>query len=161
HPRIPLPADLFRPERRNSRGLDLSDPLRLAEVARAMAAAVAQPWRAAPIIGGVEQPGAERAVFAPPDRRRRHRALIDAADAAAVGRAAARAAPAAESGARGGSAQRAEALERAADLYERHLPELMALIVREGGRILPDALSEVREAVDFLRYYAQRARAQF
>src|SRR5262249_22176999 len=48
-----------------------------------------------------------------------------------------------------------------ADFMEQSTAELMALIVREGGRTLPDALSEVREAVDFCRYYAGRARADF
>jgi RHH-type transcriptional regulator, proline utilization regulon repressor / proline dehydrogenase / delta 1-pyrroline-5-carboxylate dehydrogenase len=52
-------------------------------------------------------------------------------------------------------------LERAADLYERHRGELVYLIVREGGRTVPDAVSELREAVDFLRYYAAQARAGF
>src|SRR5204862_4403502 len=56
---------------------------------------------------------------------------------------------------------RATLLEGAAGLYEQHRAELMALIVREGGRTLPAALSEVREASDFLRYYAARARADF
>ncbi|MGC2413289.1 MAG: bifunctional proline dehydrogenase/L-glutamate gamma-semialdehyde dehydrogenase PutA, partial [Stellaceae bacterium] len=56
---------------------------------------------------------------------------------------------------------RAALLERAADLYERDRASLMALIVREGGRTIPAALSEVREASDFLRYYAARARADF
>ena len=57
--------------------------------------------------------------------------------------------------------ERAALLEAAADLYEGRKTELMALIVREGGRTIPDALSEVREAVDYLRYYALRTRADF
>jgi RHH-type transcriptional regulator, proline utilization regulon repressor / proline dehydrogenase / delta 1-pyrroline-5-carboxylate dehydrogenase len=57
--------------------------------------------------------------------------------------------------------ERAAKLEAAADLYEAHMAELMALIIREGGRTIPDALSEVREAIDYLRYYAVRARADF
>ena len=57
------------------------------------------------------------------------------------------------------ASERAEALERAADLFEAHVPELVAYCVREGGRTIPDSISEVREAVDFLRYYADRARS--
>jgi RHH-type proline utilization regulon transcriptional repressor/proline dehydrogenase/delta 1-pyrroline-5-carboxylate dehydrogenase len=54
-------------------------------------------------------------------------------------------------------AERAEKLRRAADLYEAHAPELMALAVREAGKTRPDAVAELREAVDFLRYYAAEA----
>src|SRR5438309_8467255 len=57
--------------------------------------------------------------------------------------------------------RRAAILEQAADLFERDRAGLMALIIREGGRTIPAALSEVRESVDFLRYYAARARAEF
>jgi RHH-type proline utilization regulon transcriptional repressor/proline dehydrogenase/delta 1-pyrroline-5-carboxylate dehydrogenase len=57
--------------------------------------------------------------------------------------------------------QRAEILERAATLFERHAPELMALCVREAGKTVPDALAEVREAVDYCRYYAALARRDF
>jgi RHH-type proline utilization regulon transcriptional repressor/proline dehydrogenase/delta 1-pyrroline-5-carboxylate dehydrogenase len=157
HPRIPLPRDLFAPERRNARGIDLSDPHRLVELDAAMAAAVARPWRAAPLVGGVELGGAEREAFDPADRRRRIGSVVEA-DAAATEQALARAAAAAPAWDALGPGRRADALDRAADLYERAMPELMALIVREGGRTVPDALSEVREAVDFCRYYAARAR---
>jgi RHH-type proline utilization regulon transcriptional repressor/proline dehydrogenase/delta 1-pyrroline-5-carboxylate dehydrogenase len=57
--------------------------------------------------------------------------------------------------------QRARALERAADLYEENAPELMTLCVREAGKTIPDAVSEIREAVDFLRYYAALGRREF
>lgn len=56
---------------------------------------------------------------------------------------------------------RAAALERYADLLENHLAELMALCVREAGKTMPDAQAEIREAVDFCRYYAQQGRTIF
>src|SRR5437667_7298095 len=56
---------------------------------------------------------------------------------------------------------RAAVLGRAAVLYDRYRVLLMALIIREGGRTIPATLSEVREAADFLRYYAARVRADF
>ena len=59
------------------------------------------------------------------------------------------------------ASERAEVLERAADLFEERMPELVAFCVREGGRTIPDSIAEVREAVDFLRYYADRARTEF
>ena len=60
-----------------------------------------------------------------------------------------------------GGTERAAILEHAAALFERDMPALMALAVREGGKTLPDAVAEVREAVDYCRYYAGRARAEF
>jgi RHH-type transcriptional regulator, proline utilization regulon repressor / proline dehydrogenase / delta 1-pyrroline-5-carboxylate dehydrogenase len=57
--------------------------------------------------------------------------------------------------------QRAACLERLADLLEVHRTELMAICVKEAKKTIPDALAEVREAVDFCRYYAVNARAQF
>jgi len=60
-----------------------------------------------------------------------------------------------------GADERARILERAADLYEANRIEFVALCVREAKKTLIDAVSEVREAVDFLRYYAAEARRQF
>ncbi|HVB18631.1 MAG TPA: bifunctional proline dehydrogenase/L-glutamate gamma-semialdehyde dehydrogenase PutA [Stellaceae bacterium] len=160
HPKIPLPRDLFQPLRQNAAGLDLADPRALGELRGELAEAMRRPWHAAPIVGGIEHAGAGGAVFDPSDRRRAigtvANAEPDAIDAALAR--AARAAPAWEAIPAGA---RAAALERAADLYERHRAELMALIIREGGRTIPAALSEVREACDLLRYYAARARIDF
>jgi len=60
-----------------------------------------------------------------------------------------------------GAEARAAVLDRAADLFESNLHELMAMCVREAGKSVPDSIAEVREAVDFLRYYAARAREDF
>jgi RHH-type proline utilization regulon transcriptional repressor/proline dehydrogenase/delta 1-pyrroline-5-carboxylate dehydrogenase len=60
-----------------------------------------------------------------------------------------------------GGEARAVLLDRAADLFEQHREELFSLCMREGGKTLPDAVLEVREAVDFIRYYASEARAKF
>src|SRR5207253_991360 len=62
---------------------------------------------------------------------------------------------------RRGGAERARILERASDLYEENTARLMALLVREAGKTLDNALADLREAVDFLRYYAELARRQF
>src|SRR5207244_6471143 len=59
------------------------------------------------------------------------------------------------------AAGRAAVLERAADLLEERMVDLVALIVREGGRTYADAVSEVREAADFCRYYAVQAKMNF
>ncbi|MGE5272084.1 MAG: bifunctional proline dehydrogenase/L-glutamate gamma-semialdehyde dehydrogenase PutA, partial [Thiohalocapsa sp.] len=160
HPRIPLPADLYQPVRRNSAGLDLADRRVLAELRTALTAAARRPWRAAPIVGGLETAAPGEPVFDPSDRRRQI-GTVAAAAPAAVEEALARAIRAAPAWDMTPADARAAVLERAAELYERHRAELMALIIREGGRTIPDALSELREACDFLRYYAARARADF
>jgi len=160
HPKIPLPHDLFLPERRNSQGIDLADPRALANLRAGLADALQRPAHAAPIIGGREAAGTETPVFDPSDRGRQVGAVI-AATPEAIQQALARAAHAAPSWSSTPAEHRAALLERAADLYDQHRAALMALIVREGGRTLPAALSEVREAVDFLRYYAAHARAEF
>jgi RHH-type proline utilization regulon transcriptional repressor/proline dehydrogenase/delta 1-pyrroline-5-carboxylate dehydrogenase len=159
HPRIPLPRDLYGAERRNARGLDLSDPARLERLAQEMSQAPA-PWRAAPIIGGEERAGSARAVLDPADRGRGLGDVVEAPPEQ-VEETLARAASAAPDWDATPAAERSAALERAGDLLETRLPEFMALIVREGGRTIPDALSEAREAIDYCRYYAARARAEF
>ncbi|MGH7093338.1 MAG: bifunctional proline dehydrogenase/L-glutamate gamma-semialdehyde dehydrogenase PutA, partial [Stellaceae bacterium] len=160
NPRIPLPRDLFHPVRENSRGLDLSDRHALDTLAAGLAAAAAQQWHAAPIVGGQEVSGVAAPVFDPADRRRQIGTLTDAT-AETVADALAAAASAAPGWERTPAAERAAILERAATLYERDRDRLTALIIREGGRTIPAALSEVREAADYLRYYAARARADF
>src|SRR5437764_1740797 len=160
HPKIPLPRDLFRPVRPNSRGLDLADPRALVELRNGMADALRRPAHAGPIVGGAELTGTEAPVFDPSDRRRRI-GTVAAAGPDAVEQALAGAAAAAPPWSGTPAEQRAAILERAADIYERDRAALMALIVREGGRTIPAALSEVREAIDFLRYYAARARTEF
>jgi RHH-type transcriptional regulator, proline utilization regulon repressor / proline dehydrogenase / delta 1-pyrroline-5-carboxylate dehydrogenase len=160
HPKIPLPRDLFAPVRRNSPGLDLGDPRTLAKLRRDLTEAAGKAWRAGPIVGGVETAAAGEPAFAPSDHRRPI-GTVAAAQPGQVEHALARAAAVARSWDATPAEARAAVLERAADLYEAHRAELMARIVREGGRSIPAALSEVREACDFLRYYAARARADF
>ena len=160
HPRIPVPRDLFQPVRRNSRGLDLADPHALGELQGGLAEAVRRPWHAGPIVGGIELAGAGEPVRDPSDRRREIGTVANASPEA-VDESLARAVRAAPAWDQTPADSRAALLERAADLYERDRARLMALIIREGGRTIPAALSEVREAADFLRYYAARARADF
>ena len=123
-------------------------------------AAAETAWSAGPIVGGIERAGEVRAARDPADGGRIVGTVIEA-DAQAAQDALAAAAAAAPRWERMPAAERAAMLDRAADLMEARLPEFMAMIVREGGRTLPNALSEVREAVDHCRYYAARARAEF
>jgi RHH-type proline utilization regulon transcriptional repressor/proline dehydrogenase/delta 1-pyrroline-5-carboxylate dehydrogenase len=161
HPRIPLPENLFGTERRNSAGLDLNDLTVLRGLAAEMEPAAMTRWQAGPIVGGATVSGRPgRAIHDPTDLRRIVGEVIEAG-ASDVDHALSQAAVAARDWDAVPAEERATILERAADLYESHRAELMTLIVREGGRTIPDALSEVREAVDFLRYYAAHGREQF
>ena len=157
HPGIPLPIALL-PGRRNSRGADLADDTELASLREALVA-VATPRDAVPILGKtLELASRERkAVRNPADRDDTVGTLVEASidevDAAvdiAI----------AEGSAWSGlaAADRAACLERAADLLEDGRPLFLALAVREAGKTLANAVSEVREAADFLRYYAGQAR---
>jgi RHH-type transcriptional regulator, proline utilization regulon repressor / proline dehydrogenase / delta 1-pyrroline-5-carboxylate dehydrogenase len=160
HPRIPLPRDLYAPSRKNSRGLDLNDLPTLAALRDGLADALVRPWNAAPIVGGVERADAAEPVIDPSDRRRRVGEVVQATPED-IGRAFDRALRSAPAWDRTPAGERAAILERAADLYQNHMAELMALVIREGGRTIPAAHAEVREAVDYLRYYAMRGRADF
>jgi RHH-type proline utilization regulon transcriptional repressor/proline dehydrogenase/delta 1-pyrroline-5-carboxylate dehydrogenase len=149
NPRIPLPRDLY-PDRRNSAGLDLADPAVRLPALAAIHAAAARPLDA----------GGGRAIRSPADRALLVGTVRDA-DAAAIDRALDAAARAWRAwDARGGPA-RAAVLDRAADLIEARRLDLLALLAREGGKTLADGNAEVREAADFCRYYAARARDSF
>jgi RHH-type proline utilization regulon transcriptional repressor/proline dehydrogenase/delta 1-pyrroline-5-carboxylate dehydrogenase len=160
HPDIPLPAELFGKERRNSAGVDLNDPRSVRELQQAIDSARAEPWEAGPIVGGAPLKGEWRDVTYPADRREvvGHVAWADEAQAED---ALARASRAAQAWDRTPAAERAACLERAADLMTAQMPRLIAFCQREAGKALGDGVAEVREAVDFLRYYAARAKADF
>ncbi len=160
HPSIPLPADLYGAERKNSAGTDLTDPVVLRPLDDAIQLSATLTWSAGPIVGGETLGGKDRKVTFPADRRIEVGAVCDA-DGDTVDRALTAAAGAARGWDATPAADRGAALRRAADLYEENHAELMALCIREAGKTLPDCVAEVREAVDFLRYYAARAEADF
>ncbi|MBC7943769.1 MAG: bifunctional proline dehydrogenase/L-glutamate gamma-semialdehyde dehydrogenase PutA [Burkholderiales bacterium] len=160
HPRIPLPPDLYGDARRNSLGLNLSNPDVFAALRADIAAASQQMWRAAPLVNGERLREDEHPAFAPADRDRKIGVIVQA-NAQMVDSAMQCAAAAAPAWDATPAPTRAQILERASDLFEAHRAEFVALIVHEGGRIIPDALAEVREAVDYCRYYAAEAKRLF
>ena len=160
HPRIPVPLALFGAERRNSAGLNLADGAALDELFQECARASAQPWAAGPVVAGRQLRGVGHALRNPA-RRDEVVGTFVSADAAAVSTALTSATAAASSWDGLGGEKRAAILERAADLFEARNAGLIARCVREAGKTLPDAIAEVREAVDFLRYYASQARREF
>ncbi len=153
HEKIELPRALFGAARLNSAGLDLSNEQNLANLATAVLAEM--PWAARPILASGEREDPKRPVLNPADLRDvvgtvmpAGPELVDAAFTQALQAAPAwQATPAAE---------RAAILCRAASLLEERLPVLVGLTVREAGKTLQAAIGEIREAVDFLRYYAEQ-----
>ncbi len=159
HPAIALPRSLYGVQRTNSRGVDLTDERRLAQLADALQACGQRQYLAAPIVGGeVREGGEARDVRNPADARDRV-GRVAQADARDVEQALRRARGAATSWSSRLPDERARVLEEAAARLEAGAPEWLALIVREAGRTIPDAVSELRETVDFLRYYAAQLRA--
>ncbi len=173
HPLIVLPRALFGAQRANASGIDLGNEQRLASLSSALLASGHSDWRAYPAGDarrgaecGVErgaalvEPHGLVAVHNPSDRRdtvgyvrEASIATVDAAlqaahDAAPIWQATPPAA-------------RAQVLLRAADAMEAETAQLMALLVREAGKTLASAVAEVREAVDFLRYYAAQVAQHF
>ena len=167
HPRIPLPVDLFRSQpapiqnsdRDNSMGANLANDNDLRALAERVNAAV-KPWRAAPLVPGAVVSSAALPVTNPADRRQTV-GEWQPADSGTVEKALANAVAAQPAWDRTPAASRAAILEHAAHLLEQRMADYVALCVKEAGKTIPDSVTEVREAVDFLRYYAAQARAQF
>lgn len=156
NPALPPPADLFGPARRNSAGLNLDDSLSWQALGAELAAQEGRRYRAVPLINGRESDGSdEETVRCPADGQPVGVARSGRSEQASIAVTAALGAFADWSAT--GVARRAAVLRRAAELVETARSELVALCVREAGRCIADALDEVRETVDFLRYYAAEA----
>jgi RHH-type proline utilization regulon transcriptional repressor/proline dehydrogenase/delta 1-pyrroline-5-carboxylate dehydrogenase len=156
HDGIAQPRALFGDARRNSAGMDLTNEDRLAALSATLRGGT-EPLRAVPLLGDGAADGAAKEVRNPADRRDLVGHAVEASDAG-VDAALTQADAAAPGWAATPSAERAAMLERAADLMEARMGALLGPIVREAGKSLSNAIGEVREAVDFLRYYAAQAR---
>lgn len=163
HSRLPIPAALYS-DRRNSRGIDLGDPreieiLRQEAVAQRSKKSADLP-AAGPLINGKLLPGATHPITNPADRRQSVGASRDA-NAAEINDAFDAGADAQPAWNSAGGDARANCLEKASDMLEAVRAEFHYLLVREAGKTISDAVAEVREAVDYCRYYALQARKQF
>ncbi|WP_219210088.1 trifunctional transcriptional regulator/proline dehydrogenase/L-glutamate gamma-semialdehyde dehydrogenase [Variovorax boronicumulans] len=159
HPRIPLPRDLY-PGRANAPGLDLSNEQRLASLSSALLHTangdwLAQPMLAQPVAAGLRQPVLN------PARHDDVVGQVQEATADDVERALQSAQDAFQIWQATPAIERADMLERSAEMLEGRMQPLLGLLVRESGKTLPNAIAEVREAVDFLRYYAAQVRTDF
>ena len=158
HAIIPLPVAIFGSERRNSAGLALWDASVRAPLIAEMEAALTSPLLVGAIVRGqTNSDGDGEPITSPHDRGVQVGRVVEASQAQ-IETALAASRSAQPVWDRMGGAARAKILERAADLFEANRARLMAVMVREGGKTIPNALSDLREAVDFLRYYACEAR---
>jgi RHH-type transcriptional regulator, proline utilization regulon repressor / proline dehydrogenase / delta 1-pyrroline-5-carboxylate dehydrogenase len=173
HPHIPLPGDLYRPDRKNSSGVEFGHAESLAgllaevrggarpeldsvDVALSRYEVHARLPEATPLLGGILVAGNSHAVLSPIDGKQI--GCVTEADEAAVRSAFAAAGKGFPAWDATPIETRAAALGRAADLMEENRGPLIALLQAEGGKTLDDALAEVREAADLCRYYAAEAR---
>jgi len=158
--RIREPRSLYGAERANSVGEDFGNPQAIASLESQIQAHAEAPYRGGPIVNGQTLAGAEVPVTAPQDDRivvgysrdATAAEISRAMDAAAAAQPAWDALPA---------DSRAACLERAADALQARRGEFLSLLVREAGKTVPDAVAELREAIDFCRYYAARGRELF
>jgi len=157
NPAIRLPGELFSPKRNNSKGYRLNEPASIQPLLDSREAWTNHQWSARPMIAGHDHSEAQpRKVYSPaePDRVV---GVVHESTASEV----AYALDAAQAGFKPWSstpvAQRATILRTAAGLYEQNTAELTSLTTREAGKTILDGIAEVREAVDFLRYYANEA----
>ncbi|WP_226622083.1 bifunctional proline dehydrogenase/L-glutamate gamma-semialdehyde dehydrogenase PutA [Alloyangia pacifica] len=142
--------ELFQPERANSEGFDLTDRPTIERVESARAPFESTVWKAGPLLAVEAPTGATEDVLNPATLAKTGEITWASAETVAAAAAAAQPWTAAPQ-------ERAAILNRAADLYEAHFGEFFALLAREAGKTQLDAVAELREAVDFLRYYAARA----
>ncbi|ABM39361.1 L-proline dehydrogenase [Polaromonas naphthalenivorans CJ2] len=171
HPKIALPRQLFAnlgaQSRLNSSGLNLAHEQQLASLAAGLLRSTQVTYAAAASVADVSSFDPDKAVadgwqpvLNPADTRDQV-GWVRPATAQEVEQVVSRAASAAQIWQGTPPQERAACLTRAADLLEQRTQSLLGLIVREAGKSLPNAIAEVREAVDFLRYYAAQVEATF
>ncbi|MCV6610442.1 MAG: bifunctional proline dehydrogenase/L-glutamate gamma-semialdehyde dehydrogenase PutA [Amphritea sp.] len=153
---IARPAALFGEGRKNAKGWDITDPQLMDTLEQQRGEYRQSQWQAVPMIAGEAAGGKELTVVNPaqPDDVV---GTVVSASAADIETAITAAQQGFASWSALSAAERAERLRKVADLYEQHAPELFAMLSREAGKTLLDAVGELREAVDFARYYAGEA----
>ncbi|MEO2215911.1 trifunctional transcriptional regulator/proline dehydrogenase/L-glutamate gamma-semialdehyde dehydrogenase [Chromobacterium vaccinii] len=161
HSKISLPESLYGDGRRNSKGLDLSSEHVLATLQLGLQTSEQQRWAAFPMLGDGDVTDGELLEVRNPADHGDVVGKVLEATAADVDRALAQSAAIAAAWAATPVAERAASIKRMADLMEINMPALMGLAVREAGKTLNNAIAEVREAVDFCRYYAAQIVSEF
>ncbi|MCG2578178.1 bifunctional proline dehydrogenase/L-glutamate gamma-semialdehyde dehydrogenase PutA [Dechloromonas sp. XY25] len=154
HPAIPLPADLYGAARRNSSGIDLSDDAGIERLTADLARLATRGWKARPLLAGGEGEGDAGTAIGNPAQCDDVVGLVHAATAPEIEAALASASAFAPVWAAVGAGERARLLRACADCFEAAHSELISLCIREAGKTWGSAIAEIREAVDFCRYYA-------
>jgi len=160
HPAIPLPAEIYGRTRRNSRGVDLVNEIQLHALAAAFQGTAGAFTQAPPLLATDAADG-EMAPVLNPALHADQVGWVREATAAEVESALEAATRGAHRWSATTPAERARLLEATADHLEADMPRLMSILIREAGKTASNAVSEVREAVDFLRYYARHVREHF
>jgi RHH-type proline utilization regulon transcriptional repressor/proline dehydrogenase/delta 1-pyrroline-5-carboxylate dehydrogenase len=158
HPKVILPIDLFAPERVNSSGLDLTDATVTTPLLTAIATTWQQKWSAAPLIKGISRIEESAHPIYDPSQQSRIVGQVHSATPEQVKEAFAVAQTGFATWRQRSANDRATTLEQWADHLHSNQAALIALLGREAGKTINDAVAEVREAIDFCRYYAARAR---
>lgn len=157
HPALPLPRNLYGKDRLNSQGVDFSNETVLQNLQEKLNQASSEDFHAASIINGEARNVGEAQPVRNPADHNDVVGTVSFADAALAQEAIGAAVAALPEWSAKPASERADCLRRFADLLEQHTPALMMLAVREAGKTLNNAVAEVREAVDFCRYYANEA----
>ncbi|EKK7716601.1 trifunctional transcriptional regulator/proline dehydrogenase/L-glutamate gamma-semialdehyde dehydrogenase [Cronobacter dublinensis] len=160
HPKIPLPQDLYGEGRVNSAGLDLANEHRLASLSSSLLNSALQKWRALPMLENAVEEGELTPVVNPAEPRDIVGYAREASEAE-VAQALQSAVNNAPIWFATPPQERAAILERATVLMEAQTQTLIGILMREAGKTFANAIAEVREAVDFLRYYAGQVRDDF
>ncbi|SCV65368.1 Bifunctional protein PutA [Anaplasma phagocytophilum] len=158
HPSIPLPIDMFGKDRVNSVGLNTSDSLAMSVLNEEVQAFTNVTRKATPIINGEDVEGAAPIEFFSPGDFSCKVGEVSYATPEQVKEAFTVAHGAYAEWSALSVEERATILESAADLLEKERGKFVALLMLEGGKVISDIMAEIREAVDFLRYYAMVAR---
>ncbi|MCL2896762.1 trifunctional transcriptional regulator/proline dehydrogenase/L-glutamate gamma-semialdehyde dehydrogenase [Brenneria tiliae] len=160
HPKIPLPRDIYGASRANSAGLNLYDEDCLHHLSHALTASSAEPITVTPLIAAASALSTPKPIINPAESRDIIGQVYDAGDEDI-----AIALAAAEKSAAGWAAvppsRRAQILQQAAEIMEQRMGELIGVLVREAGKTYGNAIAEVREAIDFLNYYAGQVNDSF
>ena len=157
HPALPLPRNLYGKDRLNSQGVDFSNETVLQNLQEKLNQASSEDFHAASIVNGEARNVGEAQPVRNPADHNDVVGTVSFADAALAQEAIGAAVTALPEWSAKPASERADCLRRFADLLEQHTPALMMLAVREAGKTLNNAVAEVREAVDFCRYYANEA----
>ena len=157
HPALPLPRNLYGKGRLNSQGVDFSNENVLQNLQEKLNQASSEDFHAASIVNGEARNVGEAQPVRNPADHNDVVGTVSFADAALAQEAIGAAVAALPEWSAKPASERADCLRRFADLLEQHTPALMMLAVREAGKTLNNAVAEVREAVDFCRYYANEA----